>query len=94
MKVETDGEFSVYQWFVNGTYERVLHLVDVNSAVVQACKLATSAGAKIGTTIRVMITDGGDCSCWEWVHGEGIVFPNELAGVDPLIVADYSRNKE
>lgn len=75
-----NGEFSVYQWFEDGQYERVRHGVDDQEAVKVAIHYSTSVGAKIGTTVRVIITDGGDLTVWEWKRGEGIVFPPEVKG--------------
>ncbi len=74
------NEFSVYQWFVDGQREDVLRFVSMEEAVQTATNLARSVGAKIGTTARVIITDGGDCCCWEWLREDGIVFPQELYG--------------
>ena len=74
------GEFSVYQWFPDGQYELARQFVSGEEAVKTAISLSTSVGAKLGTTVRVIITDGGDCCTWEWKRGEGIVFPPELKG--------------
>ncbi len=69
------NEFSVYQWFVDGSYEEVLRFIPGEEAVRVAVNLAMSVGARMGTTIRVIITDGGDLIAWEWKFNEGIVFP-------------------
>ena len=74
------NEFSVYQWFIDGQCEDVKRFVNGEEAVNTAIGLATSVGGRLGTTQRVMITDGGDQCCWEWTHGDGIVFPQEVAG--------------
>lgn len=74
------NEFSVYQWFVNGYREDVLRFVEAEEAIRTATNLASSVGARIGTTQRVIVTDGMDCCCWEWTHSEGITFPPEVAG--------------
>lgn len=66
--------FSVVQFFANDCYEQVLQDVPVADAIACAMTLATSVGAKIGTTRRVIITDG-DCTAWEWQYGKGLVFP-------------------
>jgi hypothetical protein len=34
-------------------------------------------GRILGTTARVIITDGGDYTTFEWQHGKGVVFPTE-----------------
>jgi hypothetical protein len=70
-------EFSVYQFFPDEICERVLHFVDVETAVKCARRLTESVGARLGMTRRVIITDGGDCVCFEWKHGEGITFPTK-----------------
>lgn len=80
------GEFSVYQFFglqADAAYEEVLRFVDAKTAVDKALSLARSIGAKIGTTQRVIITDGGDETNWEWVFGKGMTFPPEVAGKHP-----------
>ncbi len=71
----SNGEYSVYQFFEDGTYERVRHGVDAESAVKAAKHYTDSVGAKLGTTTRVIITDGGDNTAFEWKRGEGVVFP-------------------
>lgn len=76
-----DGEFSVYQWFPNDQYEKVCEFVDSETAVRMALNLCVSIGGRLGTTVKVMITDGGDCSTWEWTHEEGMIFPPEIAGL-------------
>jgi hypothetical protein len=79
MEEMTTREFSVFQWFVDGQYERYVHHVDLETASKKAVHLATSVGATLGTTVRVIITDGGDCIIAEWKKGEGFVFPPDLA---------------
>lgn len=69
------GEFSVYQFFVDDSYEEVVRFVSAEDSVHIAKNLVTSIGGKLGTTKRIIITDGGDCTCFEWIHGLGVVFP-------------------
>lgn len=82
MKKPDEGskEFSVYQFFLDGSNEAVVRFVDVKEAVERAIALTQSVGARIGTTKRVIITDGGDFINFEWKHGEGFVYPPQLAG--------------
>lgn len=68
------GEFSVYQFFIDETWERVREGVDAEEAVKAAKHYCTSVGARIGTTRRVIITDGGDFCCFEWKFGQGVTF--------------------
>jgi hypothetical protein len=70
-------EFSVYQFFADDLYERVLQFVDAETAVKTARRLTESVGARFGMTRRIIITDGGDCTCFEWKYGEGITFPTK-----------------
>ena len=70
----SDGEFSVFQEFEDGTQECVRTRVDAESAVNAAHHYCHSIGAQIGTTRRVIITDGGDCTNFEWKFGEGVTF--------------------
>jgi hypothetical protein len=68
--------FSVYQFFVNEQYEEVRSYVDAEEAFKVFKHYCTCVGARVGTTVRVIITDSGDCICAEWKRGEGIVvFP-------------------
>jgi hypothetical protein len=71
------GEFSVYQFFLDDKYERVLDFVDAETAVKKAKSLSQSVGAKLGMTVRIIITDGGDHTVFEWKRGEGVTFPTE-----------------
>lgn len=71
------GEFSVVQFFTDGSYEYVRRFVDAQEAVEAARHYTTSVGAQIGTTVRVIITDGDDYTNFEWKHGEGITYRGE-----------------
>lgn len=76
----SSGEFSVCQFFPDGGYEYVRRYVEAKEAIEAFKHYTTSVGARIGTTVRVIITDGGDCINMEWKHGEGIVYPLEMGG--------------
>ena len=67
--------FSVVQFFKDGSYEYVRRSVSAESAVDAFRHYATSVGAKIGTTERVIITDSLDFTTAEWRLNEGVVFP-------------------
>lgn len=69
------GEFSVCQFFEDGSYEYVRRWVDAEEACKAALHYTHNVAAKVGVTKRVIITDGGDCISFEWVAGKGIVFP-------------------
>lgn len=67
-------QFSVYQFFPDDTCEAVARFVDACEATETALRLTQTVGARIGTTTRVIITDGGDCTCFEWQYGRGVTF--------------------
>ncbi len=69
------GEFNVCQFFEDGSYEYVIRNADPRTAVETAKRFTESVGAKIGTTKRVIITDAGDNTNFEWKFGEGVTFP-------------------
>lgn len=71
----TDERFSVYQFFMDETWERVRRFVPAEEAMKAAVHYTASVGAQLGTTQRVIITDSGDSICFEWKYGEGVVFP-------------------
>jgi hypothetical protein len=75
-------EFSVCQFFADATCEYLGRYLSDEDAVQLAVQAARSVGARLGTTKRVIITDGGDSINWEWKHGKGVVYPPELAGQD------------
>ncbi len=71
-----EREFSVYQFFVSGDYERVRRHVSAEEAMNAARHYTTNVAAKLlGITERVIITDGGDATVFEWKKGEGVTFP-------------------
>lgn len=75
--------FSVFQFFPDETYECVRSRVEAAEAVEAARHYSSSVGAQIGTTRRVIITDSGDHTVFEWKYGEGVVFPPEAKGYQP-----------
>jgi len=77
------GEFSVFQFFEDETYEKVRDHVDAEDAVRAAHHYCGSVAAKMGLTRRVIITDGGDSTTFEWKYGEGVTFPPEMRGRVP-----------
>ena len=73
----TSGEFSVAQFFVNGTYEYVRRFISAEEAVEAAKHYTDSIAARAGMVTRVIITDGGDFTNFEWQFGKGVTFPPE-----------------
>jgi hypothetical protein len=70
-----NNEFSVCQFFPDGGYEYTRRFVPAEEAVNAAHHYCNSVGARLGTTVRVIITDGGDSIVFEWLHGKGVVYP-------------------
>lgn len=79
-------EFSVHQFFPDDTSECVRQFVSAEEAVTAAHHYTTSVGARIGTTRRVIITDGDDFTVFEWKAGEGVTHPPRNAS--GMFVAD------
>jgi DUF971 family protein len=69
-----DGEFSVYWFDLQGHTHEQLRFVDAKTAVESARDLTKRPAALIGILRRVIITDGGDNTCFEWKYLEGITF--------------------
>ena len=69
---KTEGEFSVCQFFVSGEHEYVRAWVDINEALEAFQHYTTSVAVKMGFVKKVIITDGGDCTCAVWTPEEGI----------------------
>lgn len=70
--------FSVCQFFPTGDYEYVRRNVPAEEAVQAFKHYTTSVGARMGTTVRVILTDSGDCVNAEWEYGKGVVYPPDL----------------
>ena len=58
-----------------GLTKKYLEFVSAEDAGKGFKQLIRSVGAKLGTTRRVIITDGGDYTNAEWEFGKGITFP-------------------
>lgn len=69
------NEFSVCQFFEDGSYEYVRRNVGAEEAVTAARHYTDNVAAKMGITQRVIITDGGDACVFEWKRGEGVIYP-------------------
>lgn len=70
------GEFSVYWWGSDGSQHEELRFVDVETATERALDLPKKPFACIlGMLDRVIVTDGDDFTCFEWLKGQGVVYP-------------------
>jgi hypothetical protein len=72
---EEANEFSVCQFFPDGSYEYVRRFVSAKEAIAVAQAFTSNPRAKAGLIQRVIITDGDDCIVVQWQHGKGITFP-------------------
>ena len=76
-----DGElFNVMQFFPDESYEYVERGLRPEEAVNLAKRCTESGAARLGLVPRVIITDSGDHTCFEWRYGEGVTFPPQLGG--------------
>lgn len=69
------NEFSVCQFFEDDSYEYVRRNVSAEEAVTAARHYTDNVSVKMGLTKRVIITDGGDYTVFEWVAGKGVIYP-------------------
>jgi hypothetical protein len=67
--------FNVVQFFPDGSYEYVRKRVSLDEAFKEFQHYTSSVAARMGITVRVIITDGGDCTNAEWKYGEGLTYP-------------------
>jgi hypothetical protein len=67
----TEELYSVFQFFTDGSYEKVREFVPAQQAVEAFKHYSTSVGARCGIVERVIITDSGDCTNLEWRLGRG-----------------------
>lgn len=69
-------EFSVYAFGPDGRYAPIVRFVDVGQAMAAVTRLVRHPNIiRRGDVRRVIITDGGDFTVFEWVHGKGVVWP-------------------
>lgn len=82
----THGEFSVYQYFKDGTYEKVRDHVGAEEAVMAAKHYTMSIAAQLGMVVKVLVEDGGGFTNFLWERDKGIVFPTPADGLRPDLV--------
>ena len=70
-----DNSFSVWIFFPDESYTPEARFIDGESAVRLAKDITLRPAALIGIIARVIITDGGDFTVFEWTHDRGVVFP-------------------
>lgn len=70
------GEFSVYTFTEDGFSTCMRSQVDAKSAVLWAHLLTVVPEWR--RPHRVIITDGGDFCCFEWIRGKGVTFGTSM----------------
>lgn len=68
-------EFSVWWDDPEGMQHREGRAMGAEEAVELAKSLTVRPAALMGIIRRVIITDGGDFTVFEWKQGEGVTFP-------------------
>jgi hypothetical protein len=77
--MSTEEEFSVWIFFPDGTHLAELRWVDAEAALECARFVIARPAARLGIINKVIITDGGDYTAFEWQYGKGVTFPNPNA---------------
>lgn len=73
------GEFSVYWFDADECSYPELRGVDAKTSVEFAKGLTERPAALMGIIQRIVITDGGDFTVFEWKNGEGVTYPPRKA---------------
>ena len=67
--------YDIWQWFPDGSHERVGTGLEAEAAVHLAHSYTTRPAAKIGIIQRVTIVDpADDATVFEWTYGKGVTF--------------------
>lgn len=70
-------EFSLYWYDPNGNQIEELRFEAIDVVMARVKSLITNPINKaLGTVRKVIVTDGGDCTCFHWENGE-VIFPTE-----------------
>jgi len=77
MTDDANEYYDVWQFFLDGTHERVRQHVSAEEAVTTAISYATRPVAQMGIIRRVIVTDSGDFCVLEWMYGAGFTYPPE-----------------
>ena len=68
-------QFSVRVYYDDGRHQYVRRFVSAEEACRAFQYYTSSLGAGLGSTVRVIITDGSDCMVREWKSEQGVTFP-------------------
>lgn len=67
--------FSVALFFPDGSYVYEARELEAETAVRLAKRCTERPAALAGMIRRIIITDGDDCTTFEWIFNRGITFP-------------------
>jgi hypothetical protein len=73
-------EFSVYEFFYDDTSHPVARFIGAREAVEIASKCARQACRPTSSVRRIIITDGGDNTVFEWQRHVGVTYPLNFKG--------------
>jgi hypothetical protein len=77
-------EYSVALYFPSGDYIYERRGLSDEAAVNLAKECSERPAAKIGLIERIIITDDGDDTVFEWQYGRGVTFPpRDVSGSEP-----------
>jgi hypothetical protein len=71
------GEFSVAEFYDDGTHAYVERWIDGESAAKLAKRCTQKPAVRLGIIIKVIITDGGDDTVFQWERGKGVTYPEQ-----------------
>ena len=71
----SEDEFSVVEFFADDTHRYVERRLSAEDAVKLAKFWTERPAARLGFMIKVIITDGGDFTVFQWEHDKGVTFP-------------------
>ena len=69
------SEFSVWAFSADDRHTPIIRDVDYETAVKTAKYTIDLRNSMSGGIERIIITNGGDFTCFEWIAGKGITFP-------------------
>jgi hypothetical protein len=75
--MSNEKEFSVCIFYSDGAYDYVRRYVSAEEAVKVAKSYTERPAALIGIINRVIITDGGDFTNFEWIFDKGVTYPEK-----------------
>lgn len=81
--VEGRAQFSVVLFYADDTHQYVRRWIDARTAVETAKAYTQGPAALAGIVRRIIITDGGDDTCFAWEWGKGVTYPPDAVTGQP-----------